>query len=299
MTASSLSLVMSQFSHAQKKNEIEAPPWYEIEILIFSRTQPDPEHNEYWNRYLKLDYPSKLLTLDTKLKPSEIRYIQSTKEPDPGQGSLSSGQADPESLQIEKPDLIPVYPPYADLGSRDSILNSTKRRMSSSGKFKTLYHVRWVQPLVNRQETLPILVQAGKNYANQYELEGTVSISVSRYLHIDTNLWLSSFTKNQVLIETWWLDAANEKPSTSLIGNYQVTEATQCDEHFSTGLNKNGNLTETEKQPGEVTEYIVSQIAQMKQSRRMRSNEIHYLDHPLYGIIITAKPYELPQAPKP
>ena len=299
LAASSLTLVLPQPIYAQKNNEIEAPTWYEIEILIFSRNQPDPEHSEYWNRYLKLEYPSKLLALDTKLKRSEINYIQAAKKPETTPGSLSSEQINPESLQNEKPDLIPDYPPYANLGTKRSSLNQAKSRISKSGQYQNLYHARWVQPLVNKQNTLPILIQAGKRYGHQYELEGTISVSVSRYLHIDTNLWLSSFTENQILMETWWLNDANEKSSTPLIVNYQETEAKQCNQHFNTHVDINGDSNKTAIQSDGKTDYIVSQIAQLKQSRRMRSNEIHYLDHPLYGIIITAKPYKLPQASIP
>ena len=32
----------------------------------------------------------------------------------------------------------------------------------------------------------------------------------------------------------------------------------------------------------------------MDQSREMRSNEFHYLDHPALGIVIQVEPYELP-----
>ncbi|MCP3673658.1 MAG: hypothetical protein GY829_04200, partial [Gammaproteobacteria bacterium] len=30
----------------------------------------------------------------------------------------------------------------------------------------------------------------------------------------------------------------------------------------------------------------------MQQSRRLRRNEIHYLDHPLFGLLIQIRPYE-------
>jgi hypothetical protein len=36
-------------------------------------------------------------------------------------------------------------------------------------------------------------------------------------------------------------------------------------------------------------------VFRLQQSRRMRSSEIHYLDHPLFGVIAQVTPYELPQ----
>jgi hypothetical protein len=37
----------------------------------------------------------------------------------------------------------------------------------------------------------------------------------------------------------------------------------------------------------------------MKQHRRMRSGEIHYLDHPMFGVVVLATPYEPPKPPAP
>ena len=38
------------------------------------------------------------------------------------------------------------------------------------------------------------------------------------------------------------------------------------------------------------------QAYRMQMHRRMRSKELHYLDHPLMGILIIARRYEIPQA---
>ncbi|MCK4708648.1 MAG: hypothetical protein KAU21_08530 [Gammaproteobacteria bacterium] len=35
----------------------------------------------------------------------------------------------------------------------------------------------------------------------------------------------------------------------------------------------------------------------LQDHRRMRSKELHYIDHPLFGIIVKAMPYELPELP--
>jgi|GEM_PF-905990 len=43
--------------------------------------------------------------------------------------------------------------------------------------------------------------------------------------------------------------------------------------------------------------YIIKNITTLNQTRRMRSNEIHYIDHPKLGVIINMTRYERPKAP--
>jgi hypothetical protein len=65
--------------------------------------------------------------------------------------------------------------------------------------------------------------------------------------------------------------------------------------------------TDNSSQSGEVTTETTAdssalnyQVYRLQQSRRMRSNEVHYLDHPLFGIIVQVTPYITAQvAPKP
>lgn len=43
--------------------------------------------------------------------------------------------------------------------------------------------------------------------------------------------------------------------------------------------------------------YFVSDVFPMRDSRAMRSNEFHYLDHPALGVLVQVFPYEPPAAP--
>lgn len=259
------------------QNTNTEPAWYEIEVLIFSRQTPEPEHAEIWNRFLNVSFPAKLIVLDTDFQSSKLRYVAVPAE----QSSEASSQAEPK--------LVPILPPYTHIAPRNTTLNQAKKRLQRTGNFEILSHYHWVQPLVDRKETLPLLIQAGKVYGDQFELEGTISLSVSRYLHIDSKLWLSSFTENQVLLDTWWGNANSNRYDTPLLDNAQQTQSKQCTKNFNVASRQ--LIAEPS---ADVTDYITTQIAELKQSRRMRSGEIHYLDHPLFGLIVTANPYTLP-----
>lgn len=84
-------------------------------------------------------------------------------------------------------------------------------------------------------------------------LSGTLKLVLSRYLHINTDL----------------------------IYREPRTEQETAAGLFSSSDNPNGLSFEPRYQ-----------AYRMKQSRRMRSRELHYLDHPLFGMAILVTPYE-------
>jgi len=278
-------MIFSLNLHAAEEIETEdtSPSWYEIELVIFSRVNPDPSHNEYWNQYLKLSFPSKLGVLDTNFSPSKLRYVEVEEKEE------EKPNANKENAASKK--LVPVYPPYTNLEIKSTRLLYAENRLKQNGQFKILSHTRWVQPLTEKESSIPLLFQAGNIYNDLYELEGTILVSVSRYIHIDSNLWLSSFTENQTLLDTWWSEADEEQTLVPAFNQSQFTKSNQCSKNFN--LINTQNVKEDARQEQSI-DYIITQIAQMKQSRRMRSNEVHYLDHPLFGIIVTTKPYSLP-----
>lgn len=111
-------------------------------------------------------------------------------------------------------------------------------------------------------------------------LDGTIELVVSRYLHIHADLY---FTRS---VE--WDEAvmARGRGADALAGVASDGEAADDDEDAPPA-----------------TEAIAPAIARgpddeamlsfpFRQSRRMRSGELHYLDHPLIGILVLVTPYE-------
>jgi hypothetical protein len=45
------------------------------------------------------------------------------------------------------------------------------------------------------------------------------------------------------------------------------------------------------------TRFYVTDVFSMRDTRAMRSNEFHYLDHPAIGVVVQVFPYEPPTAP--
>src|SRR5690606_28060857 len=52
------------------------------------------------------------------------------------------------------------------------------------------------QPMSSPDKAPALILHGGKRYGDHYELQGYITLSVSRFLHIQTDLWLSGFSVN-------------------------------------------------------------------------------------------------------
>ena len=117
----------------------------------------------------------------------------------------------------------------------------TKTRLRRDG-YGIIGHGMWFQPVPDRSAPIPLLLQLGGQMATGlYEVEGTISMTRGRYLHLDVQLW----------------------------------------------MNEQGSLI------GQQNSFI-----ELRESRRMRSREVHYLDHPAFGMLVNVVPADVPQLAK-
>src|SRR5690606_20378275 len=103
-------------------------------------------------------------------------------------------------------------------------LRAEARQLARSNQYRVLFHGAWRQALHEQPDAPAILVYGGEQYGDHYELEGTVTVSVSRYLHVTTNLWLTQFATNYGQQRPAWPDLPRRpnqpfEPSTSLYVN--------------------------------------------------------------------------------
>ncbi len=163
----------------------------------------------------------------------------------------------PENLLSLKSEAS-AYEEFSLLAANERLLNPHAATVSKGG-YSLLYHQAWRQMIYARKTH--IAISGGKTFNGHQELEGSISLSVGQYLRIQSNLWLSQFVPAGTnLTETW--------PELPPLPNTASNES--------------------EKSQG----YLIKRIVKLNQERSMRSNEIHYIDHPLLGIIIKIVPVE-------
>lgn len=131
-------------------------------------------------------------------------------------------------------------------------LNSAAQKLNAQNDISVLFHKAWKQDLTNRNSSVAVRIQGGPNYGNNQALEGWVKISVERYLHIRTDLWLSRGNTN-----------IPQPFNASLVSgsdSYSMDTTTQ------------------------------GRTFVMRQSRKTRSDEVQYLDHPMFGVMAIINP---------
>jgi hypothetical protein len=136
-------------------------------------------------------------------------------------------------------------------------LTAEANRLSRVGGMRVLLHGRWLQPVPARQTPEPLLLQVGPRYGETYGLEGTVDVTLGRFLHFNVNL-----IYREPLIGGAPLDRA-QPPA----GDGAVTRAVPTLEDLSP-----------------------AGFMHLRESRRVRSGELHYLDHPKLGVLVRIEP---------
>lgn len=195
---------------------------------------------------------------------------------------------------------------------------------------RILFYGHWRQPVLDREQSRSVIIRGGNALDEaHFELEGDLRISLNRYLHLWPQLYLTrqlpqdwhlrdpktirTLASAQLpLLEAQTLSQAQFSTRAfldSTVNNQSLYSAT-ADQYFriETGtrpLNPTPAFTDlpftdpgyetpepsTEQPPA--SQYL---RVQLNQPRRMRSGELHYLDHPMFGLLIRITPYELPVA---
>ena len=145
---------------------------------------------------------------------------------------------------------------YDDLSLRTAAV-----RMRRSDDYEVMHHGKWLQPVPPRDNAAPLLIQLGAPDAT-YELEGSVSVTLGRFLHFATQVWL------------------RKAPPDTQSGPVLASEGEPAGEAES----------------GDGSSVDAADYVLLSESRRMRPGELHYLDHPWLGILVRIEPAQAPDA---
>jgi hypothetical protein len=262
--------------------------WYQVELVVFANTNELAASNEIWQTPQGLNYPSDSLYLQSPETIEADGLLPQAEQPSNdfsfNNNNTFSAEPEPQFLQSTVPADTTEHP-YTLLDDDQLTLKNAVRRLRAQRDFRPLFHAAWRQPIDSRSEAKSIIINAGERFDDHYELEGTIKLGLERYLHVETDLWLSSFVSNIGLSETRW-PVLPKRPNNP----------------------KNASTNEWGSQPPASTErsllqllgnqFSVERTLVLQQQRRMRSDELHYIDHPLMGVLIRVTTYEKPEPEK-
>ncbi len=200
---------------------------------------------------------------------------------------------EPANAAAASPAMQPT--PFVALPLGESEFYGKAAYMQRSGGYRTLFHERWVQPVLGKDSAIPLVIDRSGDSGDWPLLQGSVKIHISRYLHLETNLWLN--TRGEYFPNNAWRMPAPPLGPPAVI----VEEAEPVPEeepYFVSAPAQPGTLdTPDPNEPiAEVEDtgpvYPWRHAVLLQQKRRMRSNEVHYIDHPLLGVVIRFTPLD-------
>jgi hypothetical protein len=263
--------------------------WYQVEVLIFS--QQDLFNEERHITDIELSYPENIRELiDTSVATTLARAhtlpIGVSDEP----LSESSSSADQAFLIL----------PKSSLG-----MASDHTRLNRAPGYRTLYHKAWRQPGLGSTESPWILIKGGNVFGNHHELEGSFRLVRNRYLHVQANLWKTTFKKpepnsfsNSLPENTAFPNGARQTQTSSTKSAWPTLPNPPQFQNSAIDQSIESKLENSFKEKIEMrfeSEYPIADIVTLEQSTQVFRDKLTYLDHPEMGVIVLISKYELPK----
>ena len=290
--------------------------WYEVEIILFEQLKPADAESEQWP--LDIEHPDISNAIDLLRSPEEIQTTalpESTTETATAiESSLPVETATPVAEAVEASGLY-LETPYLILPQQQYQLTDAYQTLADSENYLPLLHIAWRQVIPPRDHPDRIFVHDGLNpvieddsleqtpliefevtppaietdfltepfeeqnngtviATPEHNLSGIISLGLGRYIHVNADLLLYK-PQQQNIIE-------NTLPPPTFV----VPEPMQfIVDDFE--FNPTTIEIEDKKQTPE--------LFRIQGDLRMPSKEVHYLDHPLLGMLILFTPYEVPE----
>lgn len=225
---------------------------------------------------------------------------------------LDSSHRDAETWQDERHlvDLSEIDPlfdpdPYPSLPFQQRVpeqfsLAAAAAKLSRSANFEPLIHTAWIQPAYPRDTPRVVgfdewFTEPGQTEDHRSQISGTLSFSEGRYLHISNHFVYRQWLGEQLIDPLFQTDENGEfatpsaesftaapAPQLKLGGNPWNKDEERPDQFAEVPLDLDEDIAPTAKY----------QDYKLEEERRIRLNEVHYFDHPAFGILVKVERYE-------
>lgn len=155
----------------------------------------------------------------------------------------------------------PLAANVSSLSPQHYKLSDSAAHIKHSRDFRLVAHFGWTQRSLSRQRALPVLITSDGD-TERLLPEGELTLYVSRFLHMKVNLSASDC-------------------------NYSTKAATINPLAEKTIDNRTAALDYEEN-----TNSCTSNTYLFKQNRKMRSKELHYIDNPVFGLLVYVTPFK-------
>ena len=259
----------------------EPKQYYIVEVILFKHLNEEGKLDEFWHHPDSLNESSELINDPMMLTTPSL----TDDTPALAEYSLINHR------------FLPLSNGVAALSSTNYKLADSAAHLRYSKDFKLLAHFGWTQLSLAKDQALPILITSDQ-FSDSLLPSGHLKLYVSRYLHMQVDLSSSSCepgltdtvarkkTLDDTLLDKQLENGTSEleKPVRLQQGNIALTDKT-------VQIAMSGRTLSEGATPIKATPKCVNNTYLFKQQRKMRSKELHYLDNPLYGLLVYVTPY--------
>jgi len=205
-----------------------ADSWYQVEIIIFDRLNPNLSEEKWANEEPVVRFDTIELSANYDMNTDQ-RLI-----------------------------------PYMIMDKKNNRMTGVYRVLKSSREYRPLVHLSWQQPATNRNESRYVHIVKNDNKEKILEKDDQESIIEPEFLE--------DFTSNQKIIDG----------SIRIRSNFYLHA--DLNFYYFKNLYASNNTSKKgiEFSDQDIEELVIS----IKESRKIKLNEIHYFDNPIYGVIL-------------
>ena len=274
---------------------------YRIEVMMFAYLDENSAREEHWPLLEERAAQQALeeeAAIAAALLAAENEETDALAEIGLDSDSMTVvdalGATDSQSEQDQERETIEEETASSPIMVLDTLeFANTVERFAYRSDIEVIWHQAWVEALDTAETAYPHEITGQIEKENfRIDLSGTISLYRSRFIHIQPDLEVNQeiFT---IPDDAPVADDITETPeettpeSAALMG-----QMNSLPEMTSPVMTESLTQESTPSPAMKVEpEWIPLRAAKIERSRRMRSDEVHYLDHPLLGIVVKVSPW--------
>lgn len=282
----------------------QAEDRYRVEVILFAYLDENSAREEHWPLLEQRAEEARLLAEAEREQDASneasFDLIEADGNSDIADSELSPTAGTPTDNDNSVPSETDAVEPVILLDDR--LLEDAAARFIYRPDMHIVWHQAWLETLQDKD------LAKGHEVELTYEKEnfrvivsGDLTLHRSRYLHVTPDLTVEQqiFTlPDPVALDTAATDvttsaeAVASQPLTDTFAANRASIGMASDDTASRDTLVTAAVAEINNTP----QWLPLRAADLNTSRRMRSGELHYLDHPLLGVLIQVDRYEEPEA---
>lgn len=245
---------------AQTGEAAEPKQYYIVEVILFRHVNEQGKRDEFWYHPVSGNDSDNFMAQPLM---SDLRTQQMTDD------IPALAEYDLQSKRF-----LPLRNGIAELSASNYKLADSAAHLRYSPDFQLLAHFGWTQRSLSKRAALPVLIKS-EQFSDRLLPSGDLKLYASRYLHMQVDL-----------AATQCEAPAEANPADDTLDDKALDEKLeQGTSSLETAELASGGTALSDTSP------CINNRYRFQQRRKMRSKELHYLDNPVYGLLVYVTPF--------